>query len=898
MLTSTDLTKQIHKQLQAPIADQGHVSQLSYRAQRDLSLLRDHKPIKPVRHKGRMRVAQLQQQQHAQPDSPGAIKARFRFQPQPLQGGASAAAAALSRGQQKEEKEERDEHPPPPPPRPAQRGSTSRAAASPQRGGGKKTAGRAPPRSGLAGAGAQSGLAAGADDDAAPGSTLARGDAKGGDGDDQHGEYGEVDFYGRREYLERHRKERMARIRQLREEKRLKKMKKGAPPHCHIWHNPNSEEVAKIPMQFPGNTLQDSLRDIVSFSAGAHHVTSCHDAPALAAALPEVCLPHDTKRGVSRRASRGAHARDHPSQPRDDDADHLPALPNPPSAAAGGGGGSAAPLSATLPGASSPHRPDASPRTALTGAAPSVWDRPPTEPADAPPAAGDPAEEGAQPPLRTPADPAVTATQSSSAGAAAGGSGAAVRSTRLDPMTPAPAPAATEPQATEDDEAAHHGHQLFANNCAGIRAIIAEMSDAKDADGRAVRDKDGRQRLPRLDLPKERPGGRRRHASPHGDAKAEDGGRSRSVCDVRGADGAAPPRGASCPPGGAGERAQGVKFAPGAGGGSREGGSESDDEWEGESDDGEQGEAAEGLSGGLSGRAGSPQQSSRSGMGWWQRAMMIGAGNDAWQGPLDLRENETGSSSSGDDDNYDPNCTICRMYEERGRMEIARDAGGRTAADNPYLQKTQEWKNLVYSTKLQISLRLHDALDERQATKEYVMQSPYFIARLGRTAETNARQWEMGRFTNPYNDDKSGMMPSIWSRASSVLRLERHRTAQCILLYSRMLMYLERIGGPATQGQVDLVNKLRELLIHHCRPRVTRRLFFDLLRAIGPTAIESRDNMKILHFLRIELSLSSDDLIRFIRRGKNKAKGWAMTRDLQILADKLKKREQTTRAAK
>eukprot|EP00662_Eupelagonemidae_sp_cell21_P020929 gene20929-19159_t len=176
MLASADPLKRIREQLRAPVADQGIVSRLSYRAQRDLSLLREHKTIKQVRHKPRTRISQLQQQQHAQPDSPSAIKARFRFQPHGR--GPVAASSGAPRAQQ-QEKEEKDDP--------------------------------------------------------------------------------------------KHRQTKMKEVREKREMRRLKKLKQKAPPHCHIWHNPNSEEVAKIPMQFPGNTLQDSLRDIVSFSAGAHH---------------------------------------------------------------------------------------------------------------------------------------------------------------------------------------------------------------------------------------------------------------------------------------------------------------------------------------------------------------------------------------------------------------------------------------------------------------------------------------------------------------------------------------------------------------------------------------------------------------------------------------------------
>eukprot|EP00756_Hemistasia_phaeocysticola_P012344 Hpha_TRINITY_DN15188_c1_g2::TRINITY_DN15188_c1_g2_i1::g.128498::m.128498 len=858
--------KRIREQLRAPGADQSHVSKLSANAQRDLSLLKEHKTIKKA--KARMRTTQLQQQQHSQPESPIQLMTRFRYQPHSDQAPSASPNKAASAGvvPLTNDALEAPVTTNAPPRSSRKLGRLPNRGASPEvvtadAGGGGPPVGdgkssQTPANAGSAQAGSATAvwhrcLGYGDGTEMLPDSvsrTLERGVRTGQASvtvriDDQEclvdlrmgrmmdsstgevwdvfrDDFGEMDFYGRKEFLAKFRQEELLRIRQRREDKRLKRLRHKAPAHCHIWHNPNSEEVSKIPCQFPANTLQQSLRRIVAFGAGAKHVTECNDAPSLDDALPILSLSQFDQRRREGQGMRKMSVR-------------MPVTQGPPpdvGCSSPGDEGHEADTECQRTEAGSTIQLPAlrGTQTSLLGSTISGGNKRPRTPE-----------------TRAGKQGGGEATSSSGEADDVGSPDAS-----LPPTTPAPRKEAAE--MGEEDETAYHGHQLFANNFAGIRQLISEMND-----------KGG---LPRLEPPKDK---RRRDEipSPRKDAK--------SVGSPR---------------------------QPQQKGGQKSG-DDSEDEWGGASSGEEDAPPSHVMQT-------TTTASKQRDLDSWQRQLL------GWQGPLDIRGDEEGSASS-DDNDYDPNCTICRMYDARGGSDsptagtasagpaatavgapsgggwVRREERGRIywerVGENPYLQKIQEWKNLQYSAKLQISLRLHDSLDERMATKAYAMQSPVCIAQLGRAAEANARQWETGRFTSGPGGPAG--IPTIWNNASTHLRLERHRAAQCILLYSRLLWYIERIGGLTTEGQVDLVNRVRKLLVHD--GRVSRRFFFDLLRDAGPDVVEPRENMKILHYLRIELCLSSGDLIRFIRRHKHR--GWYLTRDLQILADKLKKREQSGR---
>ena len=247
----------------------------------------------------------------------------------------------------------------------------------------------------------------------------------------------------------------------------------------------------------------------------------------------------------------------------------------------------------------------------------------------------------------------------------------------------------------------------------------------------------------------------------------------------------------------------------------------------------------------------------------------------------------------------DMNCSICKLYYGR---TIAASNGGK----NPYLGKTEEWKKLLYNTRVNATQCLQEALQKREATKTFTMRSPDFLASIGRKAQLAARRWETTRLTQlPKKVQKQShspsskvpspiptgqrptrleslTIPSIWNDPSNKLCSKRRSKVQCILLYARLLYYLELIHAPISQEQQDIIMTFRQLLItDHC---VSRHLFFNTLNYLGPKCINSRGNMRILHYIRLELGISTNSLIQFVKENKNN--GWNLPRDLAVLNDR------------
>eukprot|EP00755_Sulcionema_specki_P020540 Sspe_Gene.72174::Locus_42989_Transcript_1_1_Confidence_1.000_Length_2147::g.72174::m.72174 len=506
-------------------------------------------------------------------------------------------------------------------------------------------------------------------------------------------DYADIDFYGRKQFLAKHRQAELADLRRRREERRVKGLWK-APPHCHLYYNPHSEESSKIPSQFPLRTVITSIRDVVSFASGSKRIAKSEEAPLLSCALPRVSMVLDLDRRQSCVGGLASFRYDH----------HLPAVG----------------------------------RDVVT--------------------------------LEQVVSPGIEVDEQGTDDAEEGG-----------------------------DEGHTHHHQLFMNNFAGIRAIIDSMPPE----------------LPRLDLSSSK-------------TKTAQSGRTPKTLSSS-------------------IRQQSDKTA------------DSDDDWQMHSSD-EEGEE--------------DRQNSKH----LEQTLQ----SRSWKGPYDTADAEESEDGSEGYD-YDHNCAICRKHLERSQLELEIMNGGDQAKLRSInLGKSQEWINIIYSTKLRASRQLQSTLEKRQATKDYVTQSPKSVAQLSIAAEENAKKWDMMRYTSkPVRDE----CPTIWNKASVKLYHERHRRGLCILFYSRLLYYLDVINAPSTPEQVEIVDTVRNILIRE--RNVSRQLFYSVLRTMGPRIIESKENMKIVHYLRIELGISTREFIRFVKGSK----GWNLTHDLILLADNLKKQK-------
>ena len=224
----------------------------------------------------------------------------------------------------------------------------------------------------------------------------------------------------------------------------------------------------------------------------------------------------------------------------------------------------------------------------------------------------------------------------------------------------------------------------------------------------------------------------------------------------------------------------------------------------------------------------------------------------------------------------DPNCTACKVYMNRQEGNASN-----SFKSSDQEAKSQEWRNISYSNKLHLSNVLKYTITRRQVTKEYVTKSPAFLAELARLAELQAKRWIAARYGGaPLKSIDKVTPPSIWENGSNRLCLERADTFQCIICYSRVLYFLEKVGG-GTDKQLDLVNEWRSLLI--ARKKVLKQMWFDLLLAEGPKVILSRTSMVVLHCLRMELKIPLASLFKFVKKNKNA--GWVLPRELAMLSE-------------
>ncbi|KAJ9458895.1 hypothetical protein DIPPA_03009 [Diplonema papillatum] len=159
-------------------------------------------------------------------------------------------------------------------------------------------------------------------------------------------------------------------------------------------------------------------------------------------------------------------------------------------------------------------------------------------------------------------------------------------------------------------------------------------------------------------------------------------------------------------------------------------------------------------------------------------------------------------------------------------------------------------------------------------------QKPSFRFQMPTTQAYNERTARF-KVSQKQQQQQQQKIPSIWDRASQRLEHEEAEKKRCIAAYMRLLFYLAAITAPTSQGQVDVVRAFRELLL--TERRVTKRLFFDLLLDVGPRVFASRENMKIVHFLRIELNVSNTSLLRFVKKYRDI--GWHIPRELATQLD-------------
>eukprot|EP00759_Apiculatamorpha_spiralis_P035169 PhF_6_TR36129/c0_g1_i1/m.52449 len=205
------------------------------------------------------------------------------------------------------------------------------------------------------------------------------------------------------------------------------------------------------------------------------------------------------------------------------------------------------------------------------------------------------------------------------------------------------------------------------------------------------------------------------------------------------------------------------------------------------------------------------------------------------------------------DPNVDQHCTLCNW----------RKFGG--------AEKPQQWQTMLLASKLSKRISLEKCLSERQHMKEYVQSSVKYMARVVQMGVHHANMWRLARDGGRGEKGKG----TIWDRTGKVMHVEQQELESCIILWQRLMAYLKQLGPNLTDEQEAAVSTFRDLLLE--RKCVSRQAFFDWMLRVGPKAMEARDLVKIVHFLRLEMEVTLMMLATWIRQKPQRLAGWKYT---------------------
>jgi hypothetical protein len=129
-------------------------------------------------------------------------------------------------------------------------------------------------------------------------------------------------------------------------------------------------------------------------------------------------------------------------------------------------------------------------------------------------------------------------------------------------------------------------------------------------------------------------------------------------------------------------------------------------------------------------------------------------------------------------------------------------------------------------------------------------------------------------------DHPATVWGSIWTVAHTEKEKQTKNMNRCIELYSKIVNFCSHISYPSTAFQETFVGHLRNTLTQG--GEVTQDILFDLLLAFDRRSIESRDSMKLIHFIREELGITHRQFFHWLQD-----QGWKLTVELKNLKKRL-----------
>eukprot|EP00668_Euglena_longa_P016639 GGOE01020927.1.p1 GENE.GGOE01020927.1~~GGOE01020927.1.p1 ORF type:complete len:685 (+),score=191.14 GGOE01020927.1:49-2103(+) len=234
------------------------------------------------------------------------------------------------------------------------------------------------------------------------------------------------------------------------------------------------------------------------------------------------------------------------------------------------------------------------------------------------------------------------------------------------------------------------------------------------------------------------------------------------------------------------------------------------------------------------------------------------------------------------------NCVVC--VARAHQQVLRRKADVDSILTNPTDKDTMlgDWKGMFVNSKLKCNEDLLNVLQQRQHTRDAVYQSPVHLGQVTHKAVDDACQWSLSRsFSHDVRRHHGNANNfTLWAEAGVMLRNERAHASASILFYKRLSLFLDALRTPIQEAQVALVASVRQFLI--AGGQVQKQLLFRILAQAGPSVLESREIMKVIHFIRMELRVTLEQLIQWVRARPRKQQGWKLTSDLVALWDKIR----------
>lgn len=95
-------------------------------------------------------------------------------------------------------------------------------------------------------------------------------------------------------------------------------------------------------------------------------------------------------------------------------------------------------------------------------------------------------------------------------------------------------------------------------------------------------------------------------------------------------------------------------------------------------------------------------------------------------------------------------------------------------------------------------------------------------------------------------------------------------------------MFLEYIGSPSQQVQLDLIMNVREQLCQE--QKITSSLLMNAMESVGTDIFQNRESFKIFQFMIVELDVDIRHLTTFLQ-----SRGQSITEDMRMWLDTVEK---------